>query len=82
MGSGTGEQVSLRFPRGSLWSALHLFRLPSYGPQHQFMERFWKVVCRRATHHRLFRASARCTQALRDSLRCNQTLEHRVLSFS
>ncbi len=60
---------------------LRLYRLPSYSPQLQVIERFWKVLRRRATHNRLFLTLARLKQALRNSLCYYQTLKHRVLSF-
>jgi transposase len=59
---------------------LELYRLPSYSPQLQLIERFWKVLRRRATHNRLFRAKDKLKQALRNSLCYYQTLRHRVLS--
>jgi transposase len=60
---------------------LECYRLPSYSPQLQLIERFWKVLRRRATHHRLFRALTQLKRALRNSLCYYQTLKHRVLSF-
>jgi hypothetical protein len=33
---------------------LHLYRLPSYSPQLNVIERLWRVLRRRATHNRLF----------------------------
>lgn len=33
---------------------LQLYRLPSYSPQLNLVERFWRVLRRRATHNRLF----------------------------
>jgi hypothetical protein len=33
---------------------LELYPLPSYSPKLQVIERFWKVLRRRATHNRLF----------------------------
>jgi hypothetical protein len=54
--------------------------LPSYSPQLQVIERFWKVLRRRATHHRLCRTMAHLKQALRNSLCYDQTLKHRVLT--
>jgi hypothetical protein len=59
---------------------LQMYRLPSYSPQLQVIERFWKVLRRRATHNRLFPTPARLKQALRNSLCYYQTLKHRVLS--
>jgi DDE superfamily endonuclease len=60
---------------------LQLYRLPSYSPQLQIIERFWKVLRRRATHNRLFPTQAQLKQALRNSLCYYQTLKHRVLSL-
>jgi transposase len=55
-----------------------LYRLPSYSPQLQVIERFWKVLRRRATHNRLFPTMAQLKQALRNSLCDYQTLKHRA----
>jgi transposase len=60
---------------------LECYRLPSYSPQLQLIERFWKVLRRRATHNRLFQALAQLKRALRSSLCYYQTLKHRVLSL-
>jgi DDE superfamily endonuclease len=57
-----------------------LYRLPSYSPQLQVMERFGKLLRRRATHHRLFPAALALKRALRKSLCSYQTLRYRVLS--
>jgi DDE superfamily endonuclease len=59
---------------------IQLYRLPSYSPQLQVIERFWRVLRRRATHNRLFIAVGTLQQALRNHLRYYQTLRHRVLS--
>jgi DDE superfamily endonuclease len=59
---------------------LELSRLPSYSPQLQVIERFWRVLRRRATHNRLFVTLAQLKQALRNTLCYDQTLKHRVLS--
>ncbi len=59
---------------------LELYPLPSYSPKLQVIERFWKVLRRRATHNRLFLTMAQLKQALRNSLCYYQTLKHRVLS--
>ena len=48
---------------------LRLFRLPSYSPQLNPIERFWKRLRRRATHNRLFDTLG----DLRDSVRANLT---------
>ncbi len=43
-------------------------RLPSYSPQLNPIERFWKVLRRRATHNRLFDALADLKCSIRASL--------------
>jgi transposase len=63
------------------WPQIELYRLPSYSPHLQLIERFWKVLRRRATHNRLFRALGQLKQTLRNSLCYYQTLRHRVLSL-
>jgi transposase len=63
------------------WPHLELYRLPSYSPQLQVIERLWKVLRRRATHNRLFPTLAQLKQALRSSLCYYQTLKHRVSSL-
>ena len=60
---------------------LELYRLPSYSPQLNVIERFWKLLRRRATHNRLFRALAALRKALRASLSYYQTLRHRLLTL-
>jgi hypothetical protein len=62
------------------WPYLELYRLPSSSPQRQIIERFWRVLRRRATHNRLFLPLAQLKRALRNSLCYDQTLKHRVLS--
>ena len=59
---------------------LELYPLPSYSPQLQVIERFWKVLRRRATHNRLFPTLAQLKGTLRNNLCYYQTLKHRVLS--
>ncbi len=59
---------------------LELYPLPSYSPQLQVIERFWKVLRRRTTHNRLFPTMAQLKRALRTSLCYYQTLKQRVLS--
>ena len=63
------------------WPQLRWYRWPSDSPQLQVIERFWKVLRRRATHHRLFLTRAQLQQALRHSLCYYPTLKHRVLSL-
>jgi transposase len=60
---------------------LELYPLPSYSPKLQVIERFWKVLRRRATHNRLFLTMAQLKQTVRNSLCYYQTLKHRVLSI-
>jgi transposase len=60
---------------------LELYPLPSYSPQLQVIERFWKVLRRRATHNRLFPTMAELKQSLRNNLCYYQTLRHRILSL-
>jgi hypothetical protein len=57
---------------------LKLHRLPSYSPQLNPIERFWKVLRRRATHNRLFDRLADLKQSLRASLCYFQTMRARI----
>ena len=59
---------------------LERYPLPRYRPQLQVIERFWKVLRRRATHNRLFQTIAQLKRTLRNNLCDYQTLKHRVLS--
>lgn len=59
---------------------LELYPLLSYSPKRQVIERFWKVLRRRAIHHRLFPTMAQLKRTLRHSLCYCQTRKHRVLS--
>jgi transposase len=56
-------------------------RLPSYSPQLNPIERFWKKLRRRATHNRLFDTLADLKQSIRASLCYFQTLRHKVKSL-
>jgi hypothetical protein len=60
---------------------LRLKRLPSYTPQLNPIERFWKKLRRRATHNRLFDSLADLKRSLRSSLCCFQTMRHKVKSL-
>jgi transposase len=60
---------------------LELYPLPSYSPQLQVIERFWKVLRRRATHNRLFPTMTGLKQSLRNNLCYYQTLKQRILSL-
>src|SRR5512147_480061 len=60
---------------------LEFYRLPSYSPQLNAIERFWKLLRRRATHNRLFDSLADLKRSIRASL-CNyQTMRGRVRSL-
>jgi len=60
---------------------LELKRLPSYSPQLNPIERFWKVLRRRATHNRLFDTLADLKKSVRASLSYFQTVRKRILSL-
>ena len=60
---------------------LHLYRLPSYSPQLNVIERFWRVLRRRATHYRLFASMAALRTTLRNYLSYFQTMKQKVLSL-
>ena len=56
-------------------------RLPSYSPQLNVIERFWRVLRRRATHNRLFTHRAAWRTTLRSNLSYFHTMRHKVLSL-
>jgi len=60
---------------------LEFKRLPSYSPQLNPIERFWKKLRRRATHNRLFNTLADMKASLRASLSYFQTVRHKVKSI-
>ena len=60
---------------------LELYRLPSYSPNLNDIERFWKILRRRATHNRLFDHVTEMCGALRASIRYFQTTPRRILSL-
>lgn len=60
---------------------LVFYRLPSYSPQLNVIERFWKLLRRRATHNRLFGSLADLKRSLRASLCYYQTMRGRVRSL-
>jgi transposase len=60
---------------------LEFKRLPSYSPQLNPIERFWKKLRRRATHNRLFDTLADLKSSLRASLSYFQTVRHKVRSI-
>jgi hypothetical protein len=57
---------------------LEFYRLPSYSPQLNPVERFWKKLRRRATHNRLFDTLADLKVSVRNSLRYFQTVRSKV----
>jgi transposase len=57
---------------------LELKRLPSYSPQLNVIERFWKLLRRRATHHQLFETLADLKRSIRASLCYFQTVRQRL----
>jgi hypothetical protein len=60
---------------------LEFYRLPSYSPHLNPVERFWKKLRRRATHNRLFDTLADLKSSLRASLGYFQTMRHKVKSI-
>ena len=60
---------------------LEFKRLPSYSPQLNPIERFWKKLRRRATHNRLFDTLADLKASLRASPSYFQTVRHKVKSI-
>jgi transposase len=60
---------------------LRLKPLPSYSPQLNPIERFWKRLRRRATHNRLFDTLADLKKSIRASLCYFQTMRHKVKSL-
>ena len=60
---------------------LELRRLPSYSPQLNVIERFWKLLRRRATHNRLFDTVADLKRSIRASLCYFQTVRQRIRSL-
>jgi DDE superfamily endonuclease len=57
---------------------LEVYRLPSYSPQLNVIEWFWKLLRRRATHNRLFDTLADLKRSIRTSLCYFQTLRNRL----
>jgi transposase len=60
---------------------LEFKRLPSYSPRLNVIERFWRVLRRRATHNRLFDRLADLRRSLRSSPCDFQTVRGRVRSL-
>jgi transposase len=57
---------------------LEFYRLPSYSPQLNVIDRFWRMLRRRATHNRLFDRLAALKRSVRNSLCYFQTVRGRV----
>src|SRR5262249_23043377 len=60
---------------------LEFYRLPSYSPHLNVIERFWRVLRRRATHNRLFDRLTDLRRSVRNSLCYFQTVRGRVRSL-
>lgn len=60
---------------------LEFYRLPSYSPHLNVIERFWRVLRRRATHNRLFDTLGDLRRSVRNSLCYFQTVRRRVRSL-
>ena len=57
---------------------LEFKRLPSYSPQLNVIEHFWKMLRRRATHNRFFESLSDLRRSIRASLCYFQTVKRRV----
>ena len=57
---------------------LEFKRLPSYSPQHNIIEHFWKLLRRRATHNRFFENLSELKRSIRVSLSYFQTVKKRT----
>jgi transposase len=57
---------------------LEFYRLPSYSPHLNVIERFWRVLRRRATHNRLFDHLSDLKSSVRNSVRYFQTVRGRM----
>jgi DDE superfamily endonuclease len=60
---------------------LEFYWLPSYSPQLNVIERFWKKLRRRATHNRLFDAITDLKESIRNNLRYFQTVRGKLLTL-
>jgi transposase len=60
---------------------LEFYRLPSYSPCLNPVERFWRKLRRRATHNRLFDAPADLERSVRNSLCYFQTVRERIATL-
>jgi len=60
---------------------LRVKRLPSYSPQRNVLERFWRVMRRRATPNRLFAHRVALRATLRNNTCDYQSMRQKVLSL-
>jgi transposase len=60
---------------------LEFYRLPSYSPNLNVIERLWKKLRRRATHNRLFDTLADLKESVRASLGYFQAMRGKVLTL-
>lgn len=60
---------------------LEFYRMPSYSPQLNVIERFWKKLRRRATHNRLFDAIKDMKSSVRNAIRYFQGAPKRLLTL-
>jgi transposase len=60
---------------------LEFYRLPSYSPHLNVIERFWRSLRRRASHNRLFEGLGDWKRSLRASLCYFQTVRARIRSL-
>jgi hypothetical protein len=60
---------------------LEFYRMPSYSPQLNVIERFWKRLRRRATHNRLFDTITDMKGSVRNGLRYFQTVRGKLLTL-
>lgn len=61
---------------------LEVYRLPGYSGCLNVVERFWRVLRRRATHNRRFDTLGDLKRSVRSSLCYFQTMRHRIGSLS
>jgi DDE superfamily endonuclease len=60
---------------------LEFYRLPSYSPKLNVIERFWKKLRRRATHNRLFDTIKDLKASVRASLNYFQNVRGKILTL-
>jgi hypothetical protein len=76
-----GHQVTASAQVLATHRHLQLYRLPSYSLQLNLIERFWRVLRRRATHNRLLASMRELRTTLRASWCYFQTMRHKVWSL-